>query len=91
MAKTVEPQTAPTKFTREFVDEDGVKSVWSYDLNKFPNGPIDVDITYPKGSKHRDQILEEENSKLPLTKRRYNNPATGKMVNYFRAKQLGLI
>lgn len=91
MAKTIEPQVAPTKFTREFIDDDGVKSTWTYDLNKFANGPISVDITYPNGSKHRNQILEEENAKLPLTKRRYNNPATGKMVNYYRAKQLGLI
>jgi hypothetical protein len=79
------------KFTREFLDKDGVKSVWSYDLDKFPNGPVSVEITYPKGSKHRDQILEEENAKLPLTKRKFWNKDTGKEVSYQRAKQLGLI
>jgi hypothetical protein len=85
------PQATPTKFIREYIDDNGVRDVWKFDLDKNPNGPIEVETFYPKGSKHRDQILEEENAKLPLTKRKYNNPATGKMVNYYRAKQLGLI
>ena len=81
-------KTTPTKFIREYIDDNGVRNIWTYDLDKFPNGPINVEIIYPKNSKHRNQILEEENTKLPLTKRKYNNPATGKMVNYYRYMQL---
>jgi hypothetical protein len=79
------------KFSREYVDSDGVKSIWKYDLEKYPNGPIEINNTYPQNSKHRNQILEEENAKLPLTKRKFNNPASGKEVSYQRAKQLGLV
>jgi hypothetical protein len=89
--KEIITQEKPTKFTREYINEDGVRDIWKYDLNKFPYGPIETEYVYPKGSKHRDQILEEENNKLPLYKRRYNNLATGKMVGYQRAKELGLI
>ena len=85
------PQEKLTKFIKEYINDNGVKDIWKYDLDKNPNGPIEVEIIYPNNSKHRDQILEEENAKLPLTKRRYNNPSTVKSVNYFRAKQLGLI
>ena len=81
------PQPRPDKWEITFEDEETI-SIWKYNKKKFPNGPIEVEIFYPNNSKHRDQILEEENSKLPLTKRKYNNPATGKNVNYFRYMQL---
>ena len=35
----------PTKFERIFEDEEG-KSIWKYDLKKFPNGPISVEYSY---------------------------------------------
>ena len=35
----------PTKFERVFEDEEG-KSIWKYDLKKFPNGPISVEYSH---------------------------------------------
>ena len=35
----------PTKFERVFEDEE-VKSIWKYDLKKFPNGPISVEYSH---------------------------------------------
>ena len=83
----VEPTESPVKFTREFKDYNGNRSVWTYDLKKYPNGPISVEFFYPPGFTSQ---VEVEN-KLPKTKRRYINPKTGKEVAYFRVVQLGLI
>ena len=80
-----------TSFTREYIYSDGTKQKWIYDLEKWPNGPIEVKIDTPKSSIERNQRLEEENQKLPLTKRKFWNTQTGKEVSYTRAKQLGLI
>lgn len=76
----------PKKFQRVY-EEDGIKETWTYDLDINPNGPIDVDIEYP------DSFVshEELNEALPLTHRKFFNPANGKMVSYGRAKQLKLI
>lgn len=32
----------PTKFEYVFEDEDS-KSIWKYDIKKFPNGPVSVE------------------------------------------------
>jgi len=50
MAK-VEPsiKNKPKKFEVVYKDDDGFESVWKYDLNKFPNGPISVENKYPAG------------------------------------------
>jgi len=50
MAK-VEPsmKDKPKKFEVVYKDDDGFESVWKYDLNKFPNGPISVENKYPAG------------------------------------------
>ena len=79
------------KFQRIFVNDDGTTEIWKYDLDKFPNGPIETITDYPKGWKSPLDIIKGENKKLPLSKQQFLNPATGKMVAYFRAKQLGLI
>jgi len=79
--------TVKTKFTRTFVDEDGVVEIWKYNLDKFPNGPLSVEYKYPKGYKSFADI----NEKLPVTKRKYINPESGEYVSYGRAKQLGVI
>jgi len=34
-----------TKFTRTYETEDTI-AVWTYDLDRFKNGPISVDIKY---------------------------------------------
>jgi hypothetical protein len=41
----------PTKFERVFEDEDST-SIWKYDLNKNPYGPISTEIKYKKGFSH---------------------------------------
>ena len=37
------------KFTRVYEDEFTVET-WTYNLDKFPNGPISVDIKYKPGA-----------------------------------------
>ena len=37
---------AKTVFTREFVDADGIVTVWHYDLNKRPQGPYKVTVEH---------------------------------------------
>ena len=50
MAK-VEPSAKdkPRKFEHIYKDDDGCESIWKYDLDKFPNGPISVEHKYPAG------------------------------------------
>ena len=36
------------KFVRERIDSEGVKHIWKYNLDKFKNGPYEVEIIYPK-------------------------------------------
>ena len=50
MAK-VEPSAKdkPRKFEHIYKDDDGCESIWKYDLDKFPNGPISVENKYPAG------------------------------------------
>ncbi len=45
--KQQEPLEPATKFTRVYVHEDSI-ATWYYDLNKFQNGPIKVEIEYSK-------------------------------------------
>ena len=71
------------KFIKEFKDYEGNTYYWHYDFDKFPNGPYKVEV---------DEIkVEIKNEDLPLTQRKFLNPANGKMVGYGRAKQLKLI
>jgi hypothetical protein len=83
----LEIQEQPIKFTREFVDNEGVKSIWKYDLNVTTTGPVSVEQVYPKNWKS----WEELNDALPITKRMFYNEETGGLVSYGRAKQLGII
>ena len=45
--KQQEPLEPVTKFTRVYTSEDSTM-IWHYDLNKFQNGPIKVEIEYSK-------------------------------------------
>ena len=67
MAK-VEPSAKdkPRKFEHIYKDDDGCESIWKYDLDKFPNGPISVEQKYPphyekklKAQQKRSQIGKE--------------------------------
>ena len=72
------------KYKRVYHNEDGTKATWHYDK---------VDISYPKGYDFRtfEEKLHDENKKVPLTKRKYLNPANDKLVGYARARALGII
>jgi hypothetical protein len=94
----LEIQETPRKYTREFIDDEGVKKIWKYDLDKFPNGPIEVELIYPKDwvsyedrVKQAKKLEKKLNGKLPKSKMKYLNPTNGKMVSYSRAKTLGII
>jgi hypothetical protein len=77
----------PKKYTREYTNKDGVKSIWKFDWIKNPqNGLVETENIFPKDY---DDTLPDDDS-LPLTKRTWLNPANGKYVSYGRAVQLGL-
>jgi len=40
------------QFTRTYEDDDMIET-WTYDLDKFKNGPINVDIKYKAGVEKR--------------------------------------
>lgn len=46
--KTIEVIPPPRKFKRTY-DDEITTEVWTYDLDKNPRGPIDVDIKYKNG------------------------------------------
>ena len=47
MAVSKGPTEKPRKFQHVYKDADGFESIWKYDLDKFPNGPISVENKYP--------------------------------------------
>jgi len=104
MKKTVEEKTAisyykkkqeeeilRTKFTRTSTNREGVTSVWTYDLDKFANGPISVELIYPASFKLPEEKLMMENKDKPRSEQKFLNPNNGKLVGYYRAKTLGII
>lgn len=66
MAKT-EPSTKdkPRKFQHIYKDDDGVESIWKYDLDKFPNGPISVENKFPP---HYEKALKRQQKEAKLEK-----------------------
>ena len=82
------------QFTREYKNTDGTTSVWYYDHSKFTNGPVKVEIGY-SNDKTVEMVDEpkdtSQDTSIPLTKRKWTNPANGKLVAYTRARELGLI
>jgi hypothetical protein len=77
------------QFTREYKNSDGSKDIWTYNLDKFSNGPISVETIYDKNQEATFRIIG--NSQLSLSQRKWINPSNGKEVGYTRAKKLGLI
>jgi hypothetical protein len=47
-ATTIQEE-APRKYTRVYEDEYAIET-WSFDIDKFRNGPISVDIKYKAGA-----------------------------------------
>jgi len=91
MASRGRPKTddspPPRKYTRVFTNNDGSTETWHYDLDKFANGPIKVEMTSPVIK----ETWEEQNARKSKTQRKYFNPANNKWIGYGRAKQLGVI
>ena len=79
MAVSKGPIEKPTKFEHIYKDDDGVESVWKYDLKKFPNGPIEVTNKYPTGydkqMKQRAKLAKLEKKQSTLEKALANGKA----------------
>lgn len=45
------PEPKPTRWEVTFEDDECI-SIWKYNTNKFPNGPIEVEYKYKKGYTH---------------------------------------
>ena len=84
------PELPPKrKFTRTYHRKDGTISYWKFDLDKHPNGPISVNVEYPKN--YFPEIPMVLNEDDPITKRLFWNGKSDKYVGYQRAKQLGIV
>lgn len=66
MALSKGPIEKPTKFEYVYKDDDGVESIWKYDLKKFPNGPISVENKFPAGY---DKMMKKQMKEAKLAKK----------------------
>jgi hypothetical protein len=77
----------PRKFQHIYKDDDGVESVWKYDLDKFPNGPISVEHKYPphyeKAMKKQQTEAKLERSKSTIELAKEGKLGKGKNNNKF--------
>ncbi len=82
--KSIEPtrKLTYTQEFEEFIEGKNVKSIWKYNKRKYPNGPYEVIIEYPKEYQTDSEKLEKQQAHLPLTKREYYHPVTGDLVGY---------
>jgi hypothetical protein len=55
----------PRKFEVVYKDDDGSESIWKYDLDKFPNGPISVENKFPAGY---DKMMKKQQKEAKLSK-----------------------
>jgi hypothetical protein len=53
-------EEAPRKFTRVYEDEYAVET-WTFDINKFRNGPILVEIKYKVGAEKAIKLNAKNN------------------------------
>ena len=65
-------EEAPRKFTRVYEDEYAVET-WSFDVDKFRNGPISVDIKYKAGAEkamkqNAKQVKQEKKTARQMKK-----------------------
>lgn len=82
--------TQQRKFVREYSHDDGIKTIWTYDLDKNSNGPISVETIYPKGYNHILDYTHKDNHWIPVAHRIYVHPKTGKEISHSLALKLGL-
>ena len=78
------------QFTREYTYSDGTKSIWVYDLDKNPNGPISVENVFPKNHNPYPDYRLPQNQDIPMKHRVYLHPKTLKEISYNKANKLGL-
>ena len=69
---TIVQEEAPRKYTRVYEDEYAVET-WSFDVDKFRNGPISVDIKYKAGAEkamkqNAKQIKQEKKTARQMKK-----------------------
>ena len=57
--KEIPIEPPKTKFTRVYEDELTIET-WKFDLNKNPNGPIEVDIKYKAGAEKALKLRAKE-------------------------------
>ncbi len=65
MAVSKNPPEKPRKFEHIYKDDDGSESIWKYDLDKFPNGPISVENKFPAGY---DKMMKTQQKEAKLSK-----------------------
>jgi hypothetical protein len=58
----------PRKYTRVYEDEYAVET-WSFDVDKFRNGPISVDIKYKAGAEKAIKLNAKNNKQEKKTAR----------------------
>ena len=78
------------QFTRKYINADGTVDTWTYDLDKFANGPISVETTFPKNYNPYPDYRLPENQDIPMKHRVYLHPKTLKEISYNKAKKLGI-
>jgi hypothetical protein len=79
-------------YVKTFVcDITGIKTTYTYNGASIVSGIVKAEFEYPK--EYLDEFNKKEKIKnnLPKTKQMFLNPATGKEVGYYRAKNLGLV
>ena len=77
--------------TKTFICEHtGITTTYHYQ-DSIVNGIKSVEIEYPKAYLDEFNKKEKRQNNLPKTKQLFLNPATGKEVGYYRAKNLGLV
>ena len=68
---TIVQETPPRKFTRVYEDEDTIET-WTYNLDKFTRGPVEVDIKYKAGAEKRIKQRIKEAKQQKKTERQMN-------------------
>ena len=69
---TIVQEEAPRKYTRVYEDEYAIET-WSFDVDKFRNGPISVDIKYKAGAEkvmkqNAKQVKQEKKTARQMKK-----------------------
>jgi len=59
------------KFTRVYEDDDTI-TTWTFDLDKFTRGPIEVDIKYKAGAEKRIKQRAKEAKQQKKLERQMN-------------------